>query len=104
MYAEIRAWDVTNTHDREGTGKSMWVNDAGFDVVLSREPANHLGNPAWHLKITAATKEQRGATFGRYFERDLNLELTPDDIEKIVNFAFSNGLLTAKVRAMRRRR
>src|ERR1700741_202687 len=104
MYAEIRAWDVTETYDRKGAGKSMWVNDADFAITLSRLPAKHLGGPRWHLKIRADIEEQRGAEFGKYIQRDLHLELTPEDIEKIVTFALSKRLLTIEAVVKRARK
>lgn len=93
MYAEIRAWDVTESYDRRGVGKSMWVNKDDFKVSVSRETAKHLDNPPWHLAIEASFEEQRGAEAGKYIQRELKLELTPKDIERIVQVALDNSLL-----------
>lgn len=94
MYAEIHAVDF---HAPSNTGKKTWVNSSNAKLELVRTPASHLGKPAWYVVARAQSSEligsgNRGGNF-RDIERNLELHLTPTDLQRILDFALAEGLV-----------
>jgi hypothetical protein len=100
MYVDIHSRDASDsTQDRSKPGKSMWVNEPGFEMKLCRTEASHLGNPPWYVEIKGETTEER-ITENSYRAtwRELKLQLTPADFDKLLTFALQHGLIELKAK------
>ena len=95
MYVDIHARDASDfEQDRSKRGKSMWVNEPDFKMALRKGPASHLGNAPWHIEIKGETTEEKGGEFSyRATWRELQVQLTPSDLNKLFAFALEHGLL-----------
>lgn len=93
MYAQIQAYGLAkNAKNKYYKGKSMWVNDAGFEISLCEDSPSHLDAPPWYLEIKAQVEDDKSP--GRaIIIRDLVLQLTPSDLTKLLDFANAHGLL-----------
>jgi len=95
MYVDIHARDASGfEQDRSKPGKSMWVNEPDFKMALVKTPATHLGSPPWHIELKGETTEEKGGEFSyRATWRELQVQLTPSDLNKLFAFALEHGLL-----------
>lgn len=92
MEAQLHAVDDEREfHARPSKGKKSWVYSEDFEIQPS----------TGQVMITARTSEQIGSGdrggIPKDIRRTLTLWLSSRDIKRIVNAAFSAGLLTAAV-------
>ena len=96
MYAEIHS---KSELDDDSSGKTMWVNIDTPTVEVARSRPKHLGAPPWHIEITAkeyvehSNGSRSDGSGYRAVIRTLQLQLTPTDLSRLLDVAFSNGLL-----------
>lgn len=101
MYAEIHSKSEIND---ESSGKTMWVNSDALDIQIDATSPKHLESPPWHIVVKAEMTEEKssgtrsrslmgGETY-RAVNRKLEIQLTPDDLSALLNFALTNGLLS----------
>ena len=81
----------------------MWVNSRIEKIELVNKPASHLYRAPWHIDIQGetidcvATGERGGDSL--VMERKLLLQLTPDDLSIIMNFAIDHDLIALSVKS-----
>jgi hypothetical protein len=92
MEARLHAVDAEReNYDRKSNGKKSWVWGDDYTIEQSSK----------ELTVTARTSEffgsgERGG-IPKNIVRELTLWLSPRDLKRLVNAAFSAGLLTAAV-------
>lgn len=82
-------------------GRGPWLNSEIKDLHVVRESPKHLGAPPWYIEFKGDTREERG-TGERggevlVIERDMKVQLNPQDLAVLVNFALKHQLLTITV-------
>jgi hypothetical protein len=96
MYVSIHATSVSNDYsdNHNSRGKSMWMNEPDFEISLCQPSSSHLGNPAWHFEIKCeAFEDVTRDGLDLTIIRELCLQLTPDDIDKILAQLVANDVV-----------
>ncbi len=93
MYVTIKSRNEQNLR----SARSMWVNTEIEKLELVQASPSHLGSPPWYLRFKGDTHEERG-TGERggemvVIDRDLEVQLTPQDLMLLFNFALEHNLL-----------
>ena len=99
MYATIESKNFLNN----GRSKSMWVNSSIENIELVNKSAPHLYPSPWHINLRGETLDlicsgERGGDPVE-IERKLLLQLTPEDLAMILNFAIDHDLISLSVKS-----
>ncbi len=107
MYAEIHSKSEVN---EDSSGKKSWVSSNKFEVELLTTAPDHLSNPPWHIVIKAQMLDIRGPDYNflgmfggggtdRTVNRKLEIQFTPEDLSRLLEFATANKLLAIRAKA-----
>ena len=108
MYVEIHS----KSDSTDSSGKKTWVDTSedDFKVELLTTAPDHLSNPPWHIVIKAQMLDIRGPDYNflgmfggggtdRTVNRKLEIQFTPEDLSRLLEFATANNLLAIRAKA-----
>ena len=93
-----------HAHYDGGPGKTMWLNNQP-KVEISRSAPEHIGAPAWHVELSLEqyiehNNGSRSGGAGRTaVVRTAELQLTPADVNSILDALVRAGLISVTVAA-----
>lgn len=96
MYVSIRS--KAEAAHSDSSGKETWVNaDFDRDLKLRRTEPAHIGSPKWHVEFAFTQEIERSSGkrggWTKAVYRSALLQLTPQDIERLLRVLSKAGVL-----------